>query len=326
MKHTNKVLWGLLLALGLGLFLPGSIFAKAEDRPLYLGLSMGTDSKGNYESFVLSWVEPEAVKASLNQGKDVRYQVDVKESGGTWFSEGGQELISGSLKDLGGQSLSLGQKDLEALGPIDVYRRGYSFRVRYLIDGVALPFSNEIRVGARTSYDNASLWFYEELEKANKNAFIPGKIQSDMKADISREEFTEVIVRVYERAEGLHLVAGSSSYEDTKNPSVQIATDLGLVEGVGGGRFLPEKAISREEMAIIFSRLVQKLEVKAPEDKGFLFKDHEQIAPWALDHVYYIQDYGIILGDDKGNFLPKDKASREEAVVLGQRLYELVEK
>lgn len=327
MIQKNKS-WVLVLALvmALGALLPGQALAGGGDRPLYLSLSMEADGSGNYTAFVLQWQNPEAIQARLDAGEEVAYEVDIRRSDGLWLSAQGLDLVSGSLSEMGPEGLVLKQADLKDLGDIDVFSYSYRFKVRYLIDGQANSFSNEIRVGARTTYENSSNWFQEELKKANQNGFITPAIQADMKADISREEFTEVAVRVYERAKGVHMLAGKSTYKDTDNPSVQIATDLGLVQGVGYGHFLPEDPITREELAVIVSRLVDKLEIESDSNHNELFSDHDQISEWALDRVYKVQNYGVIQGDDKKNFNPKANTSREEAVVIGQRVYDMEDK
>ncbi len=47
-----------------------------------------------------------------------------------------------------------------------------------------------------------------------------------------------------------------------------------------------------------------------------LFKDDEEISPWAKDAVYEAKEKGLMLGDADGNFRPKDPLTREEAAVL----------
>lgn len=50
------------------------------------------------------------------------------------------------------------------------------------------------------------------------------------------------------------------------------------------------------------------------------YKDDKEISAWAKDAVYEAQKEGTMLGDDLGNFNPKDFVTREELAVVLKRL------
>ncbi len=62
----------------------------------------------------------------------------------------------------------------------------------------------------------------------------------------------------------------------------------------------------------------------AEEDKDMTFKDSDKIGKWAKDAVDRVSDKGLMLGDDNGNFNPKDPLTREQAAVIFDRLLELI--
>ncbi len=50
------------------------------------------------------------------------------------------------------------------------------------------------------------------------------------------------------------------------------------------------------------------------------YKDDNKIANWAKESVYKVQELGIMLGDETGNFNPKNPLTREEAAVIIDRM------
>jgi major intracellular serine protease len=52
------------------------------------------------------------------------------------------------------------------------------------------------------------------------------------------------------------------------------------------------------------------------------FKDMDKVSQWAKPYVQKAFDYGLMQGDTKGNFKPKDNVTREELATVIVRLYE----
>ena len=78
-----------------------------------------------------------------------------------------------------------------------------------------------------------------------------------MKANITREEFAEVVVKAYEKYAGKEAsYTDTSVFTDTKNPEIFKAYELGIVNGIGGGKFAPNNLITREQMAAMLYRFV----------------------------------------------------------------------
>ncbi|MBO4725150.1 MAG: S-layer homology domain-containing protein, partial [Firmicutes bacterium] len=55
-----------------------------------------------------------------------------------------------------------------------------------------------------------------------------------------------------------------------------------------------------------------------------MFHDGEAIASWAADAVAYCTKVGLMKGNDKGEFCPKDTATRAEFATIMERLIELL--
>lgn len=121
---------------------------------------------------------------------------------------------------------------------------------------------------------------------------------------------------------------------DAKTSFMDVPADAWYADAVGAvekagifqgadGLFRPDAAISRQELALVISRLV-KTDAKASNEKGFA--DQEQIADWAQAGVRTAVKLGIIQGDDAGNFLPAANATRAEAAAMIHRLIKALDK
>lgn len=298
-------------------------FALPLESPRALSLALAPDEAG----VSISWENPAWVKEQLAAGKKVAYEIDSKVNLDPWSSKSGHvhksELTAAEMNRV---EKNLTANDFTQLTKIDIRSNQYSFRVRYVSENGSSAFGNGVSVGYRPVFNNSSAWSMEELSAAGKNGLIPPSVKADMKKEISREEFTEVIVRLYEKTERVHLVAGKSPFKDTKNESVVIASRLGLVYGVGNGKFAPNAKITREEMATILARFLKSVNVEVSHAGGNTFADHDKISKYARESVYELQAMGLMSGYENNQFRPKTNASREQGVVLGQRIYEFIKK
>jgi hypothetical protein len=94
------------------------------------------------------------------------------------------------------------------------------------------------------------------------------------------------------------------------------AAEIGVVNGVGGGRFAPNRSITREQVATILFRY-GKLEQGIYRDRGWLgiFSDGDQVSDYAEDSLRYLIAQGVVNG--KGEKLdPQGAATRGEVATM----------
>lgn len=185
--------------------------------------------------------------------------------------------------------------------------------------GNALLSQNNINV--------PSSWAKAEIDKANKINLIPERIQKEYRKNITREEFIELIMNLYESIGGKTVsVKEKKPFTDTENPSVIIANELGIVEGKGNGTFAPNENITREQVSVIMYRTLQiaKPRYRYSGVQEHRFKDYNMISTWAKKAVGYLYGVEVINGSDNNEFHPKGYSSREEAIVIAKRLYDKV--
>ena len=151
-----------------------------------------------------------------------------------------------------------------------------------------------------------------------KNIFAP----SDF---LTREQFTKLVVMLFnykssgKKCEFYDVDENAWYYE-----FINAAYDAGIINGVEESRFGIGESITREQMAVILARAFEAESLPLPEEEGFEFSDIDKISGWALDDVNYIQRYGIMRGNEKGEFMPQNIVTRAEAAVAVYNAYKIL--
>lgn len=230
---------------------------------------------------------------------------------------------------------------------VDIKSEVYSFRARFTglwgytddwIDkSVYSGYSNIATVGNTTFYDDASDWAVTELEKANEAGLIPEILKgADMTKPITREEFAELAVLLYEKTSGnTAMPVSPNPFTDTTNQQILKAFAVGVTNGTSDTTFSPKVLINREQCATMLFRTIKAI---APDGDYSIdgvkdFTDAKFISSWAVEGAKYMSKLEIVKGDAGGNFMPKatttaqeatgyGMATREAAILMTVRTYE----
>jgi hypothetical protein len=184
---------------------------------------------------------------------------------------------------------------------------------------------------------NASDWAKTEIKKADEMGLIPDSLKgADLTKPITREEFAELAVKLYEKTKETTAVAASPNpFTDTNNPEILKAYKIGVTQGTSDTTFEPKVLINREQCAAMLYRALKAI---APRGNFSIegvkdFPDQKHISDWAVEAVKYMNRIGIIAGESNGNFMPKatttaqqaqsyGMATREQAIAMSYRSYE----
>jgi len=138
--------------------------------------------------------------------------------------------------------------------------------------------------------------------------------------NVTRAEFVQILANL--SGADLSKYNGCSFNDVNKQAwfakSAAWAQETGLVTGTlrkdGRVYFNPNDCITRQDMSVLLSRFMSKIEEKKLEDvnKTIKFSDQDQIAGYALSAVCELQKAGIINGKTNNNFAPKESATRAE--------------
>jgi hypothetical protein len=186
------------------------------------------------------------------------------------------------------------------------------------------PENNEASPRIPALYNGASSWAVAELDKAVDYGFVPDSIRDNMAGYITREEFSEIAVRLYEKLTGVTAEYSQEPFSDTTNPEISKAYELGIVKGVGGGKFAPGNPITRQEISVMLFRTMKMCRPQADFTVTDVakFTDEAKIASWAIDAIHFMFKNGIIKGTGDGSVSPLINTTRQEAVLLVVRTYE----
>lgn len=298
------------------------------ESPVSLSAEQVTDGDTGNTGILLAFTAPESVKLlgekSLAEGDSLYYEVECRVAGYDWepigqvhFTEGEKIVIADSEHSL------------------DTAKNLYSFRVRFAYyfqqgDGSFFPhyslYSNIAHLGNRSAlgaYHNASSWAIQELDRALEYSLITDKIRNEINAPITREEFCEVIMALYENMADKVVCDDTGVFSDTNNPQVYKAYKLGIVNGVGNNRFDPDALTNREQVAAMIHRAIKAMLPYADfsTDGADSFSDEKAISDWAYEPVMFMNKNGLLKGS-KGKVEPKGVTTREQAVLMVVRTYE----
>lgn len=197
-----------------------------------------------------------------------------------------------------------------------------SYRVYVLLDdivgnsGLKSEYSNIASLGLQSS-----AWAVPELKQAEALGLIPGILTGkDLTKPITREEFCELAVLLYEKVTGTAATQVSPNpFSDTDNPQILKAYQLGITKGISETTFEPNTLINREQCAAMLYRAIKAI---APDGDYSVagvkdFPDQTQISAWAVEATKYMSKINIIKGDANGNFMPKATTSAQQAAGYG---------
>jgi hypothetical protein len=165
--------------------------------------------------------------------------------------------------------------------------------------------------------DSPSSWAAGQVNAAIGFGFVPQHLQSDYTRPITRAEFCALAVTLYEDTIGE--IRGRKTFADTSDINAEKAAALGIVSGVGNGRFDPNGNLTREQAAVMLVQLAEALG-KTLERQPASFADNDSIAPWAIERVGQVQAAEVMSGTGNNMFSPKGLYTREQSIVTVLRL------
>ena len=159
-------------------------------------------------------------------------------------------------------------------------------------------------------------WATDAISHLASKGVVNGKEENKFyPADnITREEYAKIIVLAF----GLYDENANCEFNDVNKERwsynyIASMYSYGAINGYSDGSFGATKPITREEMAVMLYRVMQKqsrLEF-ASELKTNLY-DYNEISDYAKNSVVSLNYNKIIAGDEKGYFNPKNNATRAE--------------
>ncbi|WP_333649375.1 S-layer homology domain-containing protein [Lacrimispora sp.] len=121
----------------------------------------------------------------------------------------------------------------------------------------------------------------------------------------------------------------SSSFTDVKAdaysmPYIEWTYKKGIIQGISGSRFAPDRPITREEIAVILQNYAKATGYTLPVTRNAVsFTDASSIGSGYETAVTAMQQAGIMMGGTGNKFNPKSNATRAEASAMLHRYIKL---
>ena len=187
------------------------------------------------------------------------------------------------------------------------------------------PIDNKKRISF-DDVDDSITWARDAIEILAGNGIIDGTGSGfEPQRPITRAEFIKIIVK----ALNLEIKDASGNvYNDVDKSEwfvdfVECASENNIITGYPDGKFRPNDVISRNEIAVILSRIINNPETLGSYDLEF--QDAKGIPEWAKDGVKYAVMTNLMKGYEDNTFKGEQPLTRAEAaVVIYRYLTELI--
>ncbi len=132
---------------------------------------------------------------------------------------------------------------------------------------------------------------------------------------VTRAEFITLLSRL---TADLQLADTTTIFKDVDSEAwyaaqVKWAYENDIVSGTSDTDFSPDKAINREEMAVMLFRYMRYARIKLPLGETNEFKDKLKLNDWSVAAVNAMRATGLMIGTGDNNFEPGRTSSRAEA-------------
>ena len=163
-------------------------------------------------------------------------------------------------------------------------------------------------------------WAYSYIEALKESGIISGYSDGNFYPDrtVKREEFVKMAVLLC----GLYDESSECDFKDVSKNEwyyayVSSAHKEGIVNGLGEESFGIGTDISRQDVAVIVCRLLDKLGVEAStKEETKVFTDADKISDYSIESVDILTKMTIINGFEDGSFRPEASLTRAEAAKI----------
>ena len=195
-----------------------------------------------------------------------------------------------------------------------------------ILDGVKLPEGAAEAPTVRP--DVPSAWAEDLVSAAIRSGLVPQSLQCNYTGAITRGQVAEMFVSLIEKSAGKDIEAvmaerglslSQSAFADTTDPNALAASALGIVGGVGDGRFDPQGILTRGQIATMLTRTAQVMGV---DTEGYTHSFVDVSGHWSSPFLGWPSQVGAVSGVGDGRFDPEGTLTTEQAIVMVYRAYE----
>ena len=188
------------------------------------------------------------------------------------------------------------------------------------------PVTPDVPKPVTPLYDdvNESDWYFDYVTELSENKIVSGDGTGKFNPsdNVTREQFLKMLIE----ATGIETAESENTFEDVLSgawykPYVLKAKNLGVVDGISDTEFGIGRNITRQDMAVMISRTIEKLGLSIDAVETDAFADDEKVSDYAKEAVTYMKSIGLIEGYNN-EYRPIDNLTRAEASKV---IYELLQ-
>ncbi|WP_409342321.1 S-layer homology domain-containing protein [Paenibacillus sp. MBLB4367] len=167
----------------------------------------------------------------------------------------------------------------------------------------------------------AAHWANEAIRTLSAKHVVEGVTSTDFAPSqtLTRAQFVTMLVRAFGIGEA---EKSANAFADIRESdwyyaSVQAAVKSGIVQGVDAGRFDPNAAVTREQMAVMLVRAWESVSGALTEKNDLAaFQDAPQVSGWAAREIGIAVQRGWMQGQGDGRLAPLSGATRAESAQM----------
>ena len=171
-------------------------------------------------------------------------------------------------------------------------------------------------------------WFYSAVAFAYEKGYFSGTGATTFAPNDPMNR--AMVATVLHRVAGSGAATAGQVFSDVPagqwySAGIAWASEKGVVNGMGDGRYAPDTPVTREQLVTMLYRFQKDYRKKAAPTTGDLnvFPDRAAISDWARDAVSWAVGAGLLRGRDTGYLDPAGTASRAEVATILQRFSSL---
>ena len=182
----------------------------------------------------------------------------------------------------------------------------------------AVSKSKDVKAKINEEFQNGVYW-------AARNGLVDESVLGDdFTKPLTRMQASAIAVALAEKLSGKSVSsAKSKTYSDTKSKYALKAAGAGIYGGASEGKFNPDGAVDREQLATFFYQALmyakknKNVRYTPYESKLARYSDNASIADWAKEAAAFMDALGLIEGETITKFSPAENAyTIEQALIV----------
>jgi len=179
--------------------------------------------------------------------------------------------------------------------------------------------------GKTTITNTPSEWAKGEVTSAISAGLVPENLQKNYQSSIPRGSVAQMFINLIEKStgqsiEGFMEVKGvkinKNAFTDTNDEAVLAANALGIINGVGNGKFEPDGTLTRAHVAALLTRVANVVGVST---EGYTHSFTDVGGHWANLELGWPVHAGIINGVGGNRFEPDGPLTNEQVIAAVYR-------